>query len=79
MIQRKGQIGFSTAKIDDRQRTSLRKRGQDILDHFQETIDLPELIVFLGQYFAFLIHDAKLNEKRNGCAFVQNILLAAIM
>ncbi|MNY49203.1 hypothetical protein D3C86_1846010 [compost metagenome] len=79
VIQRKGQIGFAAAKIHNGQRTSGWQIGQHILHHLQKTVDLAELIVFLGQHFSLAVHNPQLHQKWHRLPFVQHIPLAAVM
>lgn len=46
IIQREGQVRLAAAEVEDRHFPILRKLLPDVLDKFQETVDLPEFVIF---------------------------------
>ena len=63
MIDRKGKIAFSAAKIIDQQFAFTRKIGINIFDVFKESADLSEFMLLFIVDPAVFVADSKFDEK----------------
>ena len=79
IIQGKRQIRFAAAKIQDRHFPVFWKLFPDILDKFQEAVDLPEFVIFGMDDLSIRSHDSQIYQKRHRRAFFQNITLFPVM
>ena len=79
IIHRKGQIRFSTSKINDRVRPVRVKIRKYIFDKFQEAVDLAEFIVAGFHNFAFCRHDTEIYQKWDWDAFLKDVFFTTVM
>ena len=79
VIHGKCKIGLSASKIKNGHFPLLIQSWKNVLNKFQKSIDLSELIVFLGNNPAFLIHNTKINKKGDWNIFLKYVLLYTIV
>ena len=79
IIQCKGQVRFSTAKINDIHGSLFRKCRQNILHKFQITVNLPEFIISGMNNFSFPGLYSQIYQKGNRLIFLQYILLLPVV
>ena len=79
IIHRKGQIRFSTSKINDRIRPVRIEIRKYILNKFQETVDLAKFVVAGFHNFAFCRHDTEIYQKWDWDAFLKDVFFSTVM
>ena len=79
IIQGKGQIGLSAAKVNDMHGSLLLQCRQNILYKFKVAVNLFKFII-PGMYnFPLGSLNSQINEKRNRNSFLQNIVLLTVV
>ena len=79
VIHGKCKIRLATSKVKDRNLPILWKFRKNVLNEFQKSVDLAELVESGMHHFSFLRHHAKICEKWHCCSLFQHILLLAVM
>ena len=79
IIHGKGQIGLSAAEIQDHRLPGTVQPRQDILNEFQEPVDLAEFVIPGIYDLAILCHNAQIHQERDGFPFLQNVILFPVM
>ena len=79
IVHCKCQIRLPASEIQDRHFPFLIQSRKNILDKFQKTVDLPELIKLCAHDFPILRHHAEILKKRNRDPLFQNVFLTPVM
>ena len=79
IIHSKSKIGFSAAKIQDRDLSVLRKLRKDIPDKLQKAIDLSELVISGSNDLSILCHNSQIHQKRSCRSLSENVLFHPVM
>ena len=75
----KSKIGFSAAKIQDRDLSVFRKLRKDIPDKLQKAIDLSELVISGSNDLSILCHNSQNHQKRSCRSLSENVLFHPVM
>ena len=83
IVDRKSQIRFPGAEIDDAKGRAVAVTGaafhhvgKDVVDNFEEAVYLPEFVVLRRDDFSFGGHHAEADEERHGNALLDYSVLA---
>ena len=79
IIHSKSKIGFSAAKIQDRDLSVFRKLRKDIPDKLQKAIDLSELVISGSNDLSILCHNSQIHQKRSCRSLSENVLFHPVM
>ena len=79
VIHSECEIRFPASEIQYRKLPSLLQPGKDILDKFQEAVDLSEFVRLRPHDLPVLCHHTQVSEERNRCALLQDIILPPVM
>ena len=73
------EIRFPASEIQDRKLPPLLQPGEDILDKFQEAVDLAEFVRLRPHDLPVLCHHSQVSEERDRHAFLQDVMFLPVM